>query len=239
MAVSFIAQGLAPLLAFIVIGYFMAHGFFNEITLFERQTSTTANYWLISSIILALSAVILNAVGHSSWFFASDLTFSQPTTEFIQHYLTTNTIAVIARIGAIILIVGAVVVQSYAAWEAQWRLPHVLVLFSIIGVTIFTFLWHPFHYLFFFGALLLYHFVVWFIFFLQQFIQRNRSELPAYLGLHLLIIVPFISVWLELPGATWIETYLLNIDTFITFTLIHISVSFLSEPWFARWCRLT
>lgn len=238
IAALFIRAELADILAFIVISYFILHGYFNEITLFERQTKRPADRLVIASIALILSAIIFNAVGHSSWFFSSNLTFIQLNSGAIFEYLTTNYIAVVARLGAIVLAISAILILAYATWKQGFKLMYLGLLGATVVLAGLTFVWHPFHYLFLWGALLLYHFVVWFIFFLDQFITFNRTELYRYIGLHIIILVPFIVHWLGLPGAIWVESYVLNIHTFITFALIHISVSFLSEPWFARWCRL-
>lgn len=236
----FFLYGQIGILAFTVIGYFMVHGLFNEVTLFERQTNLRADRFTIYAIASSLLGAAFLAVGHASWFFAPDLTFMAISTPGLTSYLLTDPIPQITRLLGIICFTSAVIAQLWATLrKTAHRYFHLIVLGLVLVIAIVGWTWYPLHYVFILSSLLLYHFVVWFMFYADQFWRSRRTELPLYLGVHALVLLPFIALLLPdtYLGAV-VDTYLLNSYLFLTLTAMHISVSFLSERWLQEWLHL-
>lgn len=231
----FYVTGNIVLFAFVTIGYFMLHGFFNEITLYERQSGGVASRLTILAVVLGFSGLILNAVGHASWFFTPELRFVTFSPEVLAHYIDTHPLPIIARFLGIGSIVAAIAVEFVALRRAashqRAHLAFLVLLGSGLFVTIFM---HPLHYVFLLSGYLLYHFLVWFLFFYKQFRERDRQQFVTYLGIHALVVLPFIFLMTDTAAATFVDTYLLNSYTFLTLTMVHISTSFMSELWFQR-----
>lgn len=236
MCYMFIRAGNSNLLAFIVIGYFILHGFLNEITLFERQTGRHANRMTLAALVLVILALTTSAVGHASWFFTPDLKFIELTGAAIQSYLTNDPIPQTARIIAATAMVAAFILQLTvcARSSKEYRIAHFVILVTFVAAGLLIVWWYPLHYIFVLAALLLYHFVVWFLFYFTHFQSHMPERLPQYLWLHAIVIVPFIFLVFPGPLGEFVDTYILNSYTFLTLTAIHISVSFMSEPWFRQ-----
>ena len=214
------------LLSFVVIGYFMLHGYYNEITLFERQTSLKADVIGFTVPPIFLFGLAMLAVGHQSWFFSEELEF-----------LSEGELALILKTITLAVGTGSVLVATLISWRqtilsSAYRIP-----LSLTSIGLFLFggwaIWqYPISYIVMFSLLLLYHFIVWFVFYFEQFWRQRREQLPTYLGLHALVLAPFLLLIVGGVGAEWIDTYLLNSRTFLLATMIHISTSFMSESWF-------
>lgn len=233
IAGAFAFTGMIGLLSFVVIGYFMLHGFFNEVTIYERQTHESANRYSVIALSALLFGVVMSAIGHASWFFTPDLAFVAMNSEALQQYITSDPLPLLARLGAVV----SFAVALYAAYKARvtavkyfsWHRAFIVMCAAGAVVSV---AWYPLHYLYLLAALLLYHFIIWFLLYGELFIRVKRKELPLYVGLHLLVAVPFLA--LLFPSSTVgivVDTYLLNSYTFLTATLVHITVSFLNEPW--------
>ncbi len=168
----FIYTGYIVEFALLTIGYFMLHGFYNEITLFERGTGQCANRWTIASITTGLLSMTLLAFTHPSSLFS-------PQLEYVTQdaYLNTVLRANIPFTDFIILVgafglLCAVLLQVVAVVKSSHRFNHLLYLFGLVIVSVGLVFIPQLSYIHFFAGLLLYHFIVWFIFYYRQFSQR-------------------------------------------------------------------
>jgi hypothetical protein len=234
-----IKLGGTPLLVVLVIGYFILHGYFNEITLYERQTNRTANKPTIAASMWLLLGLLALSVGHASWFFDPSLEFVQYSQAYMTQYLTLDPLAVIAQITGlaslfvafVCVLIGWRQVRQHHGWYS-------LLLLAIAGTAIVTWFWHPFTYITLLALILLYHFIIWFLFYFQQFYVREPKRLYLYLGLHILVLAPFTLLLTESALGTLADSYLVNLHVFLSVTAAHISVSFMNESWFQRMVQL-
>src|SRR6056297_805475 len=212
--------------------YFLLHGYFNELTLYERQTGKTASQSLVAAVMLFFLGTLLYGIGHPSWFFNASLTFALPSATWLAAYSTTDPIALIATwLGGIVLVM-ALLLAAY-----HWvRRPGVVNSLGLLGLTsgiALTFLFQPIPYVYVLVGVLLYHFIVWFVFYAHQFAARSKVSLQRYLLFHVVLIGGAVLV------SDFIATHpIFNMAIFLTFTTWHITASFLNEPWFKRWVGL-
>lgn len=66
--------------------YFMTHGYFNELTLFQRHTQQTPDKYTTGAILSLLLGMLLYGIGDSSWFFSPDLMYTIPPVNDILLY---------------------------------------------------------------------------------------------------------------------------------------------------------
>jgi len=237
VAMWFVVNAYTAALSFLVLIYFMWHGYTNEITLFERQTQTAANRGIIFSVAIGFLGLIVLAVGHASWFFDVQFVFQPKSTEVLTKYLNDGIIPLVARFIGTACIAGAVIVSGYAALRAtRSRWPLIGLTIFWLSAVPFVFVFYPLHYITLLASLLIYHFLVWFLFFLRVFWRDQPQRLVSYVCIHALVVLPFASLLLpENQLGLWVEMYALNLNTLLTMTLLHVSTSFLNEPVVRRW----
>lgn len=233
-ALGFIVAGHIVSFALITIGYFMLHGFYNEITLYEKGTGQTANRFTIAAVAIGLFALLMIAVAHPSSFFSPQLEYVLQNDYLAQVYLSSALFPQVCFWFGVVGMVAAVALQLIATFRSSKYLSHSLFLVGLLLVGIGAGLAYPPSYIHVFSGLLLYHFLVWFWFYFQAFSRRSKSSLYHYLTLHLLVLFPFLALLSEGMTFTVVDVFVLNSYLFLTLTTIHITVSFMSEPWFKR-----
>ncbi len=229
LVVMFLITNTFYLLSFFVIMYFLWHGYENEITLFERQTGKTARRDTVGALVLTTLALALFGVGHASWYFTPWYEFVATTPVAYELLPGGSLLPIVSFWLGIISAVSAVGLAVHACVFGTARLFHGVFFLSIIGVLVLGALFVPLHYVVVLGGLLFYHFMVWFLFYEERFRQRNKREWLSYGGIHAVILLPFLLALL-LDWQSFI-TLALNSYVFLSLTLIHISLSFLNEPW--------
>jgi hypothetical protein len=234
--------GLYTVFVLATIGVFMVHGFFNEITLYEKTTHATANPFSIGALCAWLLALLLFGLAHPSFFFTPQLTYLPV---FLQPDLFVSWLSQHGQLITLFSVWGGAVCAVAAIGLATWvavggksglwlRFPHIFFVI-FIGLTIWAgWFWYPPTYVFLFTGLLLYHFLIWFWFYLRVFWRTRRSEIRPYLLLHAAVLAPFI-IMLFSEIANWYgRLFLLNSYVFVGLTTVHIITSFINERWFER-----
>jgi len=224
--------GQIALFSFVSIGYFMIHGFCNEITLYEKTKDKIANRWTIASVVLALLGLIFLSAAHPSSLFSPQLEYILRNDFLIQLYLSESIFPRIGLWAGVVSISIAVLLQLVAVFRSSLKVAHAsfMVLLLISSGTL-VFLYPP-SYIHIFSAFLLYHFLVWFIFYLRRFSERSKSSLRQYIVMHILVFLPFIALLGSGTAYSLVDIFILNSYVFLLLTTIHITVSFMSENWF-------
>jgi hypothetical protein len=204
--------------------YFILHGYFNEMTLYERQVGARANRATVLATMGVFLGTLCYGIGHPSWFFDASRTFITLSPETIRWYLATDPVPQVARIMGTIVLLGAVGAQAYA-WYQRRTARHAVWLALIVTSVAVTLWYWPLPYLVLLTTILLYHFVIWFIFYFRTFYMRDARSVRVYLAQHLGIIGVVLLAYSFLPGGAW----LLDIRTFLVLTTVHITVSFLND----------
>lgn len=216
--------------AFVVIGYFMLHGFYNEHTLYERQVASKADPYVVRAFVLTLSGLILLAVGHPSSFFDTQLIFLDISTTAIEQYLVTHTMPIASRWLGIVCLSGAFAMAIIATIRTRthrwWYTGFVAI---IVLASIISFVWYPLSYIVMLSSLLLYHFLVWFLFYFQSFYERSVQQLTIYIGIHIVVLLPFLALYFDSQTFDWVRVYILNSYTFLILTCVHITTAWLNE----------
>lgn len=225
---TFYTLNQTQILAFGIIGYFMLHGYYNEITLFQRQSNLAADP--IGFIVppLFLFGLAMLAIGHPSWFFNGQLEFVPA----LHEPFTMQTIGFI--VGAVSTVIAIGVCFRQAIVSVKYRSKLIATALALIGLGVWAATSRPINYMFIFSLLLLYHFVVWFLFFFAEFKNKAPERLPAYLVLHAVVFLFFSLALTKSSIGILVSDTFLNSPAFLLATMIHITTSFMSEPWFRK-----
>lgn len=232
---GFLWSGQIALFAFLSIGYFMIHGFFNEITLYERQTGYKANRYSIAALAFSLAGIIFLACAHANSLFDPHFQYLLRDDYIVQLYLERSLFPVLGLYLGIGCLVAAIGSQLVAVVQSCFQFWHLLAWLAVVALAILMIVVYPPSYVHLLSGLLLYHFIVWFVFYFRQFQQRSRTALHRYLLIHIGVLVPFLVLALPGPAFSLVELFLLNSYVFLTLTTIHVTTSFMSETWFQRW----
>lgn len=227
--------GCMWLVAFLAIPYFMLHGYFNEITLFEKGSTSAVPSSLFLSISLFLTGLTMLAFAHPSAYFGYDLSFVSPLVYTVEQSIQTS-VGQFGDIVAIFLLCGGVLVTLaalFARYQYARAYQALLVLeLGSLGLLMFG---RP-NYTYFFFLLLSYHFLTWAIFYGQQFYQRSTISFMWYVIFHLAIIAAALAgYWLFVQSGVENPTAIVfNGNVFLFLTMVHITSSFLNDAWCKR-----
>lgn len=229
--------GQVNLFGLITVGYFMIHGFFNEITLYERTTAGKADSFVIATVALFLSGITVLAAAHPSAVFSAQLEFIDLNNGFIRMFQAESDALVIKLsiwLGSVFLTLSFVTasIAFYRSKDKMWR--GIFFIFLLLVGTLLI-LHYPPSYIYILSSLLLYHFMIWFWFYLKQFMKAGKREVQKYIGIHLLVFVPFVFLAGSGAVADWLHFFILNSYVFLVLTTIHITTSFMSERWFIKY----
>lgn len=226
--IAFYLTDLFYLLSFFVIVYFLWHGYENELTLFERQTALRARRDTVGALVLTTLALAFFGVGHASWYFTTWYEFIAVTPVVYELLPGGTWLPELAFWAGVISSVFALMLGGHALVRSTHKLFHALFLLGIglaLSVSLFLF---PIHYVVILGGLLFYHFGVWFLFYEERFRIRSWTAWREYIILHGVLALPLVGLLFE-PMKDTLITVLFNSYTFLTLTVIHISLSFLNE----------
>ena len=103
---------------------------------------------------------------------------------------------------------------------------------------------YPLYYVYLFHLFLSYHFIVWSIVFYQKYRSTNPERVRAYLLHHAVVFVPLLVLFglyfmSDADVVQSVGTAVFDIRTFLTVSFLHITVSFMNEPWFKSLLRLS
>lgn len=223
------AYKLMPLVAFLVIPYFMVHGYYNEKNLFTRQVSNTVPTVIIFGIAAWATAATIYAFGHPSAFFTPQLTFLS-SIEVTQILSFTKALFFWGSyLSSFVLALGVLTVLVYGLLTRR-RYQKIMLLQLLVTslATMYMYYHGPFNYIYLFTVLLGYHFMTWLIYFGVLFYSSEPQRFRHYVFLHLSIIV----VVILLAGSSRFTHIIFNGNFFLFLTLAHITTSFMNDDWF-------
>lgn len=237
VAISLLAitNGYIPELSVGVIGFFLLHGALNEKTLLMMQTGVAVP--LVHFLLLAAGMLFLMiaSLAHPSFFFTPELTFT--TLSHTAALAGASALLgadpfVFARVGFALLLLLALFALWYMA--ASWRIV-LLYGLTIAGFIVVMHIFRPVNFVFLYCLYLSYHFIVWSVVFWQKY-RTVPTRFHEYLLVHAALVA--FLLFAALPAQNGIHEMIsvsvYNSAVFVTFAFIHISVSFLNEPWAKR-----
>ncbi len=230
-----VVYSLMGVFAFAVIAYFMVHGYLNENTIYTRQSGRAPVPLYTLALTTVLFGMLMYGVGHQSWYFSSSLEFYARSSFALRMLVEQSLVVQLAKnIGFLSLIV-AVLASGIAVYKQ--KTPFALVLASAVMIaSVLTYLAQPVYYVLVLVLVNGYHFVMWFFFYLENFIARNR--LQEYLFAHGIVLAPFLLLFLHNDISTQVQSIFLNSNTFLAVTFVHISTSFLNETFVKDFLKL-
>ena len=232
----FINIGYITLLGIFAIPYFMGHALLNEHTLIAQQTGKSHPWILFVAMFTWFTALLLLAVPELSFYYNLDLSYVDATSEQIIPYLQQFAPLWLFTTLPLIMLAGSLIALVYGVFTLRsWLVGIPLLFVAGIGTTISLF-FEPINYVYLFCFILVYHFTLWMLHFGVVFYKRSQKDFAVYVLLSALVIVPLTIASVYQSGLLYV--LFLNAATFVLLTNIHITLSFLNEPWFKRWFRL-
>ncbi len=223
------------LVALLTIPYFVWHGYENEHTLYTRTTGQRHSSLLLVGMSLLAVGATLDAFRHTSANFTYSLTYA--------HGLIPKFTGVLAYfnpyvygVGSGLMIAGSIMVilvtlRRRSATTIFWSLVSVV----LLG---WFYIANPLPYIWLFVFLLTYHFLTWGIHYGVVFWPQSQKFM-SYLWAHGLVVVGVVIVSIGMSSVTdQFPLGLLNSEFFLGATLVHISTSFLNDPWLQKILRL-
>ncbi len=227
--------GYMWLVAFFAIPYFMLHGYFNEITLFEKSSALFVPRGIFLSGSLFFTGLTMFAFTHPSAYFGYDLSFLSPFEIAFQQSVQTVSLLIGDALAVTLLVMGVFVASYYLYTERQYRsFLFMLLLIELVAISLVT-LGRP-NYTYFFFLLLSYHFTTWALFYGQQFYTRSTKAFFRYIIFHVIIVSGAIfGYWLfAYLGIKNPSILVFNGNVFLFLTMVHITSSFLNDAWCRR-----
>lgn len=234
VSLIFIFTGQLTALFFIVIVYFMFHGLLNEITLYEQGTAAAANRRLVTAVVLLFLGIILGAMRHSAAAFNQQFEYLFKNDFLLQIYWSQALAPQVAFWLGACCMVAAVWFALWSGIKVRGQVGRSVLLALGFGVVTGLVVLYPPNFVYVFSAALLYHFAIWFLVYFRKIAARGRRPLGEYLGWHVLIIAPFLSLFYAGALGNWLDVVILNSYVTLTLTVIHVTTSLMSEEWFAR-----
>lgn len=227
-------------LAFFTIPYFMIHGFFNEQTFVSRMLHIDLPPAIVGSLSIWLASITTLSFFHPSAYFDMNYEYRFQTVESVFQVTLAqpDVLFLWAQIGGILGVVVAFGLLFMALPNRAYWL--VSIPMASLG-TFFTGLYFymgSFNYVYLFFLLLMFHFLTWMFFYAVRFYERSISRFVWYVFWHLVIVgvsvmalfATFYGPAFDLVGFVAGNSYI-----FLLLTTIHITTSFLNEPWFERY----
>jgi len=227
------------ILAILVIPYFMVHEMFNEYSLSKQELGTVHPWVLFASSVGWFTALLLLAVRHNSFFYNNDLTYLRVPADFFLPYLAHVAPLWLFTAVPILMLVVSIPALVYGLVRLRLWKVGIPVLLTVCAGTVIALFFDPITYVYLFGFILSYHFIMWMVHFALRFYSTSHKELRNYIVLHAIIVVPLVcAVFFSGTLFDWTYNTFLNAETFVFITYIHVTVSFLNEPWLQRIMRI-
>ena len=226
---------LEIILGIFTITYFVLHVLLNEYTFLNRELSSQVSYSFLISFLALFAPLFFISLQHPAFFYDFKLTYPLFTSERMMTIL--DTAYPVSFIWAISLmsIIGFTVVTPYLALKQIGRGTALTI--AILGmVSTFLILTNvPINFVYMLHFILVYHFILLFLIFYVYFKRKNQQSLRNYVYLHVVATACILGVYfwpLFTDGQnTFLKENVFNFGVFLGVSLIHISVSFLNEPW--------
>lgn len=240
----FIARDLVGPFVMLVFTYFILHGFINERSLLSMQANIQLPNRYFIMLTLLGTATIYGSLLHPSFFFDWSLGY--------------YTISERSRLWVIEQGLGAdpkhiaYIFYAAAACALAYTLPAIRHYRGLVFATAVAFVvalgslfaLYPLNYVYLFHLFLSYHFIVWSVVFYQKYRAQAPERVRGYLLHHAYVTVPLLillALYL-VSDADVVQaagSFVFDIRTFLTVSFLHITVSFMNEPWFKSLFRLT
>ncbi len=236
----FIELGWEVLLGAFTIVYFIIHVLLNEKTFLQAQLKMEVGYLNILGFAALIVPPFLLALIHPSFFYDLTLRYpainSQQYTQIIEKFISMDFIFI-----ASLVIVGLyVLIFPYRFFKEYNLLAALLSGFGGAVIFLAILVKIPFHFVYLLHFVLMYHFILMFFIFLQYFAHKNHESFVNYISLHIVAMVVIIGIALipvlqiDNLAVNSIYELIFNFGNFLTISIMHVSVSFLNEPWFTK-----
>jgi hypothetical protein len=232
IALAFILTGQIILFFVLGIGIFMVHGYFNEHTLYNRETGKVADSWLIASGALFLTGLVLLSLAHPSSLISLDYEYAYQGDLLMRLALETSVLPTLGLWFGVTFFVLSFLVELVALLRSKQRARHWLMMLGILVMAGVFYIIYPPNYIYVFAGILLYHFLIWFWVYFKQF-AKDRGSLFKYLLLHAIVILPFLP-FLPISFNSLVYLLFVNAVVVLSLTAVHIVTSFMNEQWFKR-----
>lgn len=241
----FIEFGLEVLLGAFTIVYFIIHVLLNEKTFLKAQLKLEIGYLNILSFAALIVPPFLLALIHPSFFY--DFTLRYPTIDSHQYtQIIEKFISMDFLFFASLVIVGLYVITfPYRFFKKYNHQSGILCGFCGVVIFLAILVKIPFHFVYLLHFVLTYHFILMFFIFLQYFAYKNHKSFVNYVSLHVVTVVAIIGIALipvlQIDNLVVNTVYksVFNFGNFLTISIMHVSVSFLNEPWFTKFFKIS
>ena len=236
----FILNNLVGAFMMFVIVYFTLHGFLNERSLLEMQTGTRLPTVYFLMLALFSTALIYGSLTHPSFFFDGQLVFYS-VSESARLFAIEQNLGADPRYVALALFGCTALVFLFTLRYIRSNTKLVLGTTVVMAALLMFFLFfYPLNYLYLFHLYLSYHFIVWSVVFYQKFRRSAPERIPAYVRHHLYVLVPLcitLGIFIAADSGFFdrVGQIVFDARTFLTVSFLHITVSFMNEPWFKKW----
>ncbi len=238
-AILLLQLQLITLLAILAVPYFMVHELFNEHTLTQQQTGKTYGWLMVSAGVTWFTALLFLAIPDNSFFYNNDLSHMPVAAGYFVEYLQLFMPLWIFTVLPVLMLILAVPALVYAVIRMRnWRIgvPILLIVGASTAISLF---FEPIAYVYLFTFILSYHFTMWMLHFGMRFFQHSKREFKIYVLVHLALFLPLLfAATGSGQSANWLYATFLNAQTFVILTYIHITLSFLNEPWLQRFLKI-
>jgi hypothetical protein len=229
---SYVGYAIALFIGFM---YFLLHGLFNEQTLIQRQSGITVPLIYIVSLAVFVMSLLTYTIPDPTFFFSRTLQFF-PVDMFtmVQSFKEWG----IPMMSFKIIFWGGMALSFvilFYAW-LKYRFHQLAILLAsiyavVIAATVFV---GAMPYVYMYLVVVGYHFMTWFLFYWREMAKRGKPALSSFLGLHILLLSPFIFAGVlffgNAPVPSWALT-LIDYKFFTIATYVHITVSFMNDKW--------
>ncbi|MES2967034.1 MAG: hypothetical protein V4668_04585 [Patescibacteria group bacterium] len=236
----FINVGWEVLLGAFTIVYFIIHVLLNEKTFLQAQLGIEIGYFHILSFAVLIVPPFLLALVHPSFFYDFSLQYpaidSAQYRQIIEAFISMDFLfyASLWAIGIFLIVLPYQLLKQYGHWPA--------ILSGVCGLMVFfaIFIGAPFHFVYLLHFVLMYHFILLFFIFLQYFATKKPAALSRYNTLHVVAFITIVSIalipfWQSRDQFLYtVYAVIFNFGNFLTISIMHVSVSFLNEPWFVK-----
>jgi hypothetical protein len=221
---------------FLVIPYFMLHGFFNEQSLFFRQSGGTMPVGIAASIALWLTAVALLSFLHPSAYYTATLEFPSITEAmYLVQSMPPYLFFGVQIVGWCGIVISFLILLYMFLVHAYYRVTVPLLLLGAF-FTYLLFVGGPFNNVYMQYILLTYHFATWMFFYGARFFSE-RKQFAEYSLLHVGIISICLLSLTPLVGKSEVSSFIFNANVFLSFSTVHITTSFMNELWFKQFLQ--
>jgi hypothetical protein len=235
--------GVALALTTFVALYFIFHGICNEFTLYQRLESKklSNSFYFVSA---STFFIYLAALAHPSFFFRQNLDFYISSIQESKSLITSS--MPFFGDGLQVFFYALLLVSTLFIAHYLWKKKYYSALFVVANlatVAAFYLFLGPPSFVLVLALLLIYHFVSWWVFFLQIFLKDKKNEaLKAYLSfsavIHVIFLLLFCLRFFEIEVAAGLLSYVFSLPIFLAVTFFHITTSFLNEQWIRNLLRL-